>query len=48
MTEEEYLAGEFSDDFLNAQADAGDYLLDEDKIAWPADSTSSQRTRISI
>jgi hypothetical protein len=48
INEIDYLSGEFTDEFLHAQADAGDYLLDEDKIAWPADSISSQRTRISI
>ena len=30
MNESNYLSGEFSDDFLRAQADAGDYLLDEE------------------
>jgi hypothetical protein len=30
MNESNYLSGEFSDDFLHAQADAGDYLLDEE------------------
>lgn len=29
MSEEEYFAGEFTDDFLNAQADAGEFHLDE-------------------
>jgi len=29
MDESNYLAGEFTDEFLHAQADAGDYLLDE-------------------
>ena len=30
MDENDYLASEFPDDFLHAQADAGDYLLDEE------------------
>jgi hypothetical protein len=30
MTEEEYFAGAFSDDYLDAQADAGEYHLDEE------------------
>ena len=30
MDEINYLPGEFTDDFLHAQADAGDYLLDEE------------------
>jgi hypothetical protein len=30
MNESDYLSGEFSDDFLHAQADAGDSLLDEE------------------
>jgi hypothetical protein len=30
MNENDYLASEFSDDFLDAQADAGDYFLDEE------------------
>jgi hypothetical protein len=30
MNESNYLTGEFSDDFLHAQADAGEYLLDEE------------------
>jgi hypothetical protein len=30
MNENDYLASEFSDDFLHAQADAGDNLLDEE------------------
>jgi hypothetical protein len=30
MNEKNYLPGEFTDDFLDAQADAGDYLLDEE------------------
>jgi hypothetical protein len=30
MNESNYLSGEFSDEFLHAQADAGDYLLDEE------------------
>jgi hypothetical protein len=30
MNENDYLASEFSDDFLDGQADAGDYLLDEE------------------
>jgi hypothetical protein len=29
MSSEEYYASEFSDDYLDAQADAGDYFLDE-------------------
>ena len=29
MSSEEYYASEFSDDYLAAQADAGDYFLDE-------------------
>jgi len=29
MTEDEYFASEFTDDFLNSQADAGDRLLAE-------------------
>jgi hypothetical protein len=29
MSSEEYYASEFSDDHLDAQADAGDYFLDE-------------------
>jgi len=29
MSSEEYYAAEFSDDYLDAQADAGDYFLDE-------------------
>ena len=29
MSSEEYYAAEFSDDYLNAQAGAGDYFLDE-------------------
>jgi hypothetical protein len=30
MNEINYLSGEFTDDFLHAQTDAGDYLLDEE------------------
>ena len=30
MNEIDYLSGEFTDDFLHAQADAGDRLLDEE------------------
>ena len=30
MNEMNYLSGEFTDEFLRAQADAGDYLLDEE------------------
>jgi hypothetical protein len=30
MNEIDYLSGEFTDDFLHAQADAGDYLLDKE------------------
>jgi hypothetical protein len=30
MTEEEYFTGEFSDDYLNTQVDAGEYHLDEE------------------
>ena len=30
MNESNYLSGEFTDEFLHAQADAGDYLLDEE------------------
>jgi hypothetical protein len=30
MNESNHLPDEFSDDFLHAQADAGDYLLDEE------------------
>ena len=30
MNENDYLASEFPDDFLHAQADAGDCLLDEE------------------
>jgi hypothetical protein len=30
MNERNYQSGEFSDEFLHAQADAGDYLLDEE------------------
>jgi hypothetical protein len=30
MNESNYLSGGFSDEFLHAQADAGDYLLDEE------------------
>jgi len=29
MRSEEYYASEFSDDYLDAQADAGDFFLDE-------------------
>jgi hypothetical protein len=29
MSSEEYYASEFPDDYLDAQADAGDYFLDE-------------------
>jgi hypothetical protein len=29
MTEEEYYSAEFTDDFLNAQADAGELYLEE-------------------
>jgi hypothetical protein len=29
MNEMNYLSGEFTDEFLRAQADAGDYLLDQ-------------------
>jgi len=29
MTEQEYFASEFTNDFLNRQADAGDLLLEE-------------------
>ena len=29
MSSEEYYASEFSDDYLDARADAGDYFLDE-------------------
>jgi hypothetical protein len=36
MDESNYLAGEFTDEFLDAQADAGDYLLDEQGFQyWP-------------
>ena len=34
MNESNYLSGEFSDDFLHAQADAGDYLLDEEAFQY--------------
>jgi hypothetical protein len=30
MNEMNYLSGEFTDEFLRAQADAGDYLLDQE------------------
>jgi len=30
MDEINYLSGEFTDDFLHVQVDAGDYLLDEE------------------
>jgi hypothetical protein len=30
MNEMNYLSGEFTDDFLHAQADVGDYILDEE------------------
>jgi hypothetical protein len=30
INEIDYLSGEFTDEFLHAQADAGDYLLDEE------------------
>jgi hypothetical protein len=30
MSKNNYLSGELTDDFLNAQADAGDYPLDEE------------------
>ena len=30
MNESNYLSGEFTDEFLHAQADAGDCLLDEE------------------
>ncbi len=30
MNESNYPSGEFTDEFLHAQADAGDYLLDEE------------------
>jgi len=30
MNENNYQSGEFTDEFLHAQADAGDYLLDEE------------------
>jgi hypothetical protein len=30
MDEMNYLSGEFTDEFLHAQADAGDYHLDEE------------------
>ena len=30
MNESNYLLGEFTNEFLDAQADAGDYLLDEE------------------
>ena len=30
MNEIDYLSGEFADEFLQAQADAGDYILDEE------------------
>lgn len=30
MNESDYLSGEFTDDFLHAQADAGDHHLDEE------------------
>ena len=29
MSSEEYYTSEFTDDYLDAQADAGDYFLDE-------------------
>jgi len=29
MTEEEYYSAEFTDDFLNTQADAGEFYLEE-------------------
>jgi len=45
MSEEEYLAGEFSDDFLNAQADAGLYRLDEEGyLDMPSDEWLNQQT----
>jgi hypothetical protein len=30
MNESNYLSGEFTDEFLHAQADAGDYFLDDE------------------
>jgi hypothetical protein len=30
MNETNYLSGEFTDEFLHGQADAGDHLLDEE------------------
>ena len=30
MNEKNYLLGEFTNEFLHAQADVGDYLLDEE------------------
>jgi hypothetical protein len=30
MDEMNYLSGEFTDEFLHTQADAGDYLLDQE------------------
>jgi hypothetical protein len=30
MNEMNYLSGEFTDDFLHAQAEVGDYILDEE------------------
>jgi hypothetical protein len=30
MNEMNYMSGEFGDEFLHAQADAGDYFLDEE------------------
>lgn len=34
MNENNYLPSEFTDDFLHAQADAGDYLLGEEDFQY--------------
>jgi len=44
MSSEEYYASEFSDDYLDAQADAGDYFLDESGLLFPIEFSQSFRT----
>ena len=34
MNENDYLSGELADEFLQAQADAGDYFLEEEGYAY--------------
>jgi hypothetical protein len=38
MSSEDYYASEFSDDYLDAQADAGDFFLDENGFQYRLNS----------